>query len=127
MKRDLGPLKLELINNDVASFYRFFYRKNSDNNDIYSIRLENIVMKTVDLHTRIFTATDGLQNYLDTITNSTTNVSASDISFVKNNIRKFNASEKSCLEIIMPIMDGKNYSQNDINEIYNIATLTLGI
>lgn len=125
---ELGPIQLELVNDDIASFYRFFYRKNYNNNETYTIRLDNIEMNLLNLHTKTFSTINGLTNYLSTITNNTTNVSQSNITYVCNEIDKFkNDDNFSCVEIILPMKDGNDYTQNDIDEIYNAAVKTLGL
>ena len=127
MKKELGPIRVELVDNDTTSFYRFFYRKDNLNNEIHRVELDNVVMNKLNLHTRIFTTDTGLKNYLDEINNNTINVSAGDLLAVTNGVRKFLDEDKSCLEIILPVIEGNNYSQGDINEIYNAATSALGI
>ena len=130
MENKSGPFKLEFIHDEIASFYRFFYRLNSDNNDVFSIRLDNIEMKRLNLHTKTFTTVDGLEGYLNNISNNTTNVSPSNISFVRNKIHSFLNDEnntQSCIEIILPVKEGNDYTQNDINEIYNVAVRALGL
>ena len=130
MENKLGPLKLELVHDEMASFYRFFYRRNSDNNDIFSIRLDSVEMNRLNLHTKTFTTVNGLSDYLGNISNNTTNVSPSNIAFVRSKIHSFLNdvnNEKSCLEIILPVKEGNDYTQNDINEIYNVAIRALGL
>ena len=130
MENKSGPLKLELVNDEIASFYRFFYRRNSNNNDIFSIKLDNVEVKRLNLHTKTFTTKEGLKDYLGNISNNTTNVSLSNISFVRNKIHSFLNDEnntQSCLEIILPVKEGNDYTQNDINEIYNVAVRALGL
>ena len=130
MENKSGPFKLEFINDEIASFYRFFYRLNSDNNDVFSIRLDNVEMKRLNLHTKTFTTKEGLKDYLGNISNNTTNVLPSNISFVRNKIHSFlndKNNTQSCIEIILPVKEGNDYTQNDINEIYNVAVRALGL
>ena len=130
MENKSGPLKLELVHDEIASFYRFFYRRNSNNNDIFSIKLDSVEMNRLNLHTKVFTTVNGLTGYLSNISNNTTNVSPSNISFVRNKIHSFLNDEnntQSCLEIILPVKEGNDYTQNDINEIYNVAVRALGL
>ena len=85
-------------------------------------------MRRLNLHTKTFTTKDGLEDYLDNISNNTTNVSLSNISFVRNKIHSFlndKNNTQSCIEIILPVKEGNDYTQNDINEIYNVAVRAL--
>ena len=130
MKKKLGPLQLELVKDEVASFYRFFYRRNNNNNDVFSIRVDDVKMNRLNLHTKTFTTTKDIFEYLDKISNDTTNISSSNVKFVQNKIHTFLEDEnitQSCFEIILPIKEGNDYTQNDINKIYNVAVQALGI
>lgn len=127
MKRDLGPIKLELIHDTKTSFYRFFYRRNRLNDDVYEIVIGNVVMNKLNLQDKIFNTENELPNYLDNIINSTANVSFTDVNAVIEGIQNFLQTTDSCVEIILPVKEGKSYSQDDINKIYNTAVSALGI
>ena len=84
-------------------------------------------MNRVNLHDKTFTELNSLKNYLDTITSNTQNVTETDLTMLRSQINGFLSSEYSCMEIILPIIKGNAYSQEDINQIYNTATNALGI
>lgn len=127
MKRDLGPIKLELIHDTKTSFYRFFYRRNRLNDDVYEIVVGGVVMNKLNLQDKIFNTENEFVNYLDNITDNTTNVSVTDIATIKNELINFLETTNSCVEIILPLKEDNTYSENDIENIYNAAVETLGI
>lgn len=127
MKRDLGPIKLELIHDTKTSFYRFFYRRNRLNDDVYEIVVGGVVMNKLNLQDKIFNTENEFVNYLDNITDNTTNVSVTDIATIKNELINFLETTNSCVEIILPLKEDNTYSENDIENIYNVAVETLGI
>ena len=127
MKKELGILNLELIHNTETSCYRFFYRRNSANDNLFSIVLDNVSMNRLNLNDKIFNTENELPNFLDNIINSTANVSFTDVNAVIEGIQNFLQTTDSCVEIILPVKEGKSYSQDDINKIYNTAVSALGI
>ena len=127
MKMNKGPISIDVVNEDGVSFYRFFYRRNHDNNDVYSILLDNINMKKLNLQDHVFDRSKGLENYLANIADDKVNVSSTDIAHVNNEIEEFFNTDNSAVEIILPIKDNNVYSQDDIDKIYNAAAQALGI
>ncbi len=129
MERQLGPLKLDLlVNSDTSSYYRFFYRRNDNGDNIYTIRLDDVIMNRVNLHERVFNELYSVKNYLNTIAANTQNVSESNLNTMRSQLNIFLSSpDYSCVEIILPVIEGNDYSQEDINQIYKTATQALGI
>lgn len=122
-----GPLKTELVNSESFNFYRFLYRKeNGDNitlgDETYTITVDNVVMKHVDLDGKIFNNYVTLHDYLSNITTIETNVTPLIMTNLYNSIKNnFVYNNKySKLEVILPVIDNNEYNQNDINEIYNV-------
>lgn len=122
-----GPLKTELVNSESFNFYRFLYRKENDDNielgdETYTITVDNVVMKHVDLDGKIFNNYVTLHDYLSNITTVETNVTPLIMTNLYNNIKNnfVNNNDYSKLEVILPVIDNNEYNQNDINEIYNV-------
>lgn len=122
----IGPLSAKLINSDTFNFYRFFYRRgNTDtvtyNGETYSINMDNIVMKQINLHDNDFYSYHQLHDYLISIdTNVDTNITQENISNLSFDItNNFVNGQYSCLEVILPIKENNQYSDNDIERIYN--------
>lgn len=122
-----GSLKTELVNSESFNFYRFLYRKENDDNiklgdETYTITVDNVVMKHVDLDGKIFNNYVTLHDYLSNITTVETNVTPLIMTNLYNNIINnfVNNNDYSKLEVILPVIDNNEYNQNDINEIYNV-------
>lgn len=122
-----GPLKTELVNSESFNFYRFLYRKENDDNttlgdETYTITVDNVVMKHVDLDGKIFNNYATLHDYLSNITTIETNVTPLIMANLYNSIKNnFVINDNySKLEVILPVIDNNEYNQNDINEIYNV-------
>lgn len=132
-----GPLKTELVNSESFNFYRFLYRKDRKENDdnielgdeTYTITVDNVVMKHVDLDGKIFNNYAALHDYLSNITSVETNVTPLIIANLYNNIKNnfVNNNKYSKLEVILPVIDNNEYNQNDINEIYNVIIKAIKI
>ena len=116
-----GPLDVSLANGSTFDFYRFFYRRNNDNDNVYSITLDNVVMRRLDLDKMIFRNYETLSNYLNSITDNVSNLTEGDIASLKTNILTnfVRNNEYSALEVILPVKEDNNYSQIDIDNIYN--------
>lgn len=118
-----GPLSVSLINSDSFNFYRFFYKRNNDNDlysDTYTITLSNIVMKRLNLNDKQFRNYNSIVNFLSNISLSNSSVTDSDVSSLRNNIRdNFTNSNYLCLEVILPVIENNKYVQTDIDTIYN--------
>ena len=118
-----GPLSVSLINSDSFNFYRFFYKRNNNNDlysDTYTITLSNIVMKRLNLNDKQFRNYNSIVNFLSNISLSNSSVTDSDVSSLRNNIRdNFTNSNYLCLEVILPVIENNKYVQTDIDTIYN--------
>jgi len=115
-----GPLSVSLVKDTSFDFYRFFYRRN--NNDVvYSITLDNIVMRRLDLDKMIFRNYETLSNYLNNISDNVSNISNANIAELKTNIitNFLRNAEYGALEVILPVKDENKYSQMDVDNIYN--------
>lgn len=120
-----GPLKVELVNDDAFDFYRFFYRRNNNNDNVYSLSTDFIVMKHLDINEKRFRNYSSLYNCLENVISNNVNVTNDDILLIKNSIIENFTDDYSCLEIILPIKNNNRYSQEDIDNIYNTILNTL--
>lgn len=120
-----GPLKVELVNDDAFDFYRFFHRRNNNNDNVYSLSTDFIVMKHLDINEKRFRNYSSLYNCLENVISNNVNVTNDDILLIKNSIIENFTDDYSCLEIILPIKNNNRYSQEDIDNVYNTILDTL--